>query len=172
MMAWIKEAFFAGWAWLIWAVGRAMWEAGRAVIAIIGVIEVAWAWWIAAFGVSDVLERPDAGTLATRAAGHWTVGALSVLITASALGAHLWATLAALAALYGAWELWQRAVDPDRHQRRVARRWDMAVDWAAVQLGGAATAAGIAQMGLLAGALAALGVALILGSAAIMGRKA
>ena len=168
----IKEVFMDATVGFFIAAWHLFWGAGKWTHAIVDAIGAAWSWWREAFGVSDVLERPDASTLAARAAGHWTVGALSVLITASALGAHLWATLAALAALYAAWELWQRARDPDRHQRRVARRWDMAVDWAAVQLGGAATAAGIAQMGLLAGALAALGVALILGSAAIMGRKA
>jgi hypothetical protein len=171
MMAWIKEAFFSVWAWLIWELGRAMWEAGRAVIAIVHAVEAAWAWWIAAFGVSDVLERPDAGTLATRAAGHWTVGALSLLLVVAALGAPVWAALVALTLLYAAWELWQRARDPDRHKRRVARRWDIAVDWTAVQLGGGSTAAAIAAHGALVGALVAVSGVLIFGSAAIMGRR-
>jgi hypothetical protein len=155
----------------IWLL-RQLWRGAGLFNAAVEGIMAAWSWWRAAFGVSDVLERPDAGTLAARAAGHWALGAMAVLIVSEAVGAPTWATLAALAASYGAWELWQRWVDPARHQRRVARRWDMAVDWSAVQLGGAATAAGVAQFGALAGALSVLGIALILISAAIMGRKA
>jgi hypothetical protein len=127
-------------------------------------------WWTEAFGISDTLDRPDASSLAARAAGHGMVGAACVAIVDAWWGVPAIPTLAALAVLYGMWEFNQWRVDPQQWQRRVARRWDMGVDWTAVQLGGAMTAAAIAQLGALAGALAALLLALVLISAAIMGR--
>jgi hypothetical protein len=126
-------------------------------------------WFIQQFGTSDVLENPDASTLAARAAGHWAIGAASQMF---AIGAGLpsWAGHAALILLYGAFELWQRQRDPARHQRRVARRWDIVVDWSSVQLGGLCAGLSAAAAGWpVLGAVIASGV-LILGSAALMAR--
>ncbi|MFT6772303.1 MAG: hypothetical protein ACJA1L_000007 [Paracoccaceae bacterium] len=131
----------------------------------------AWEWWRAAFGVSDVLERPDASTLAARAAGHAFVGD-AFLKAAIALGAPAWAALAGLSALYAAWEIWQRATDPDRHRRRVARRWDMAIDWLAVQLGGWGAAAAALNHANGAAFLSLATIILVLGSTGIMTRNA
>jgi len=126
-------------------------------------------WWIAAFGKSDVLENPDASTLAARAAGHWAIGAASQMFLISA-GLPSWAGHTALILLYGAFELWQRQRDPARHQRRVARRWDIVVDWSSVQLGGLCAGLSAAAAGWpVLGAVIVSGV-LILGSAALMSR--
>lgn len=144
--------------------------AGKWTHAIVDAIGAAWTWWREAFGTSDVLESPDFSALAARAAGHWSVGAGSTLFVWG-LGAALWAASPALAILYGAWELWQRAVDPAKHQRRVARRWDMAVDWAAVQMGGACVIAALLGYGQLTSFFVVISVALILRSAWLMAKR-
>jgi hypothetical protein len=131
-------------------------------------IGAAWAWWLKAFGVSDVLERPDASTLAARSAGHAYIGYKA----AELLARHMapWPVLLLLAALYGAWEWAQWARDPARFKRRVARRWDILNDFTAVWLlGGVGLYVGrsATDMGVLAFSVAS--AALILGAAAIMG---
>lgn len=126
-------------------------------------------WWIAAFGASDVLENPDASTLAARAAGHWAIGSAAQMFLIGA-GLPSWAGHTALFLLYGAFELWQHRRDPARHQRRVARRWDIVVDWSSVQLGGLCAGLSAAAAGWpVLGAVIVSGV-LILGSAALMAR--
>jgi hypothetical protein len=127
-------------------------------------------WFIATFGTSDTLEQPDASVLAARAAGHWSVGAGSSLFVWG-LGAALWAIAPVLAVLYGAWELWQRAVDPAKHQRRVARRWDMAIDWLCVQLGGLCAITALLGYGELTSFLVATSVVLILLSSWLMAQR-
>jgi hypothetical protein len=125
------------------------------------------AWWIAAFGTSDVADNPDASSLAARSAGHWSVGAGSLMTVISG-GVPWWAGHVALILLYAAWEAWQWRRDPARYQRRVARRWDIAVDWSSVQMGGLCIGLFSIGAGWPVPLAVAASAALILGSAAIM----
>jgi hypothetical protein len=127
-------------------------------------------WFLATFGVSDTVEKPDASILAARAAGHWSVGSGSTLFAWS-IGVVIWAALILLAVLYGAWEAWQWWVDPAKYLRRVARRWDAVVDWAAVMMGGISVGLALTYGGWPVALAVALSVVLILGSASIMARR-
>jgi hypothetical protein len=168
MMSWIKKIFMDAAVGFYVAAWHLFIGVAKATHAVVDGIGAAWAWWFRAFGVSDVIDRPDSGTLATRAAAHFGFGTLAVLVVPTVLGYPQWYALPALGVLYAAWEVWQWAVDPARHKRRVARRWDGAVDWGAVVSGGGGAAAADAQLGLLTAVVGCSAAVLILVSAALM----
>jgi hypothetical protein len=87
------------------------------------------------------------------------------------IGVVMLAAQALLAALYGAWEFWQWWADPAKYLRRVARRWDAFVEWAAVMMGGFSVGLALTYGGWPVALAVALSIALILGSASIMARR-
>jgi hypothetical protein len=131
------------------------------------------------FGASDASERPDAPTLAARAAGHAWVGRAGFdalhLGGVPGLGPlSPGVSAAVVAALYAAFEWWQwwREPSPARGVDRIPKRYDAAADWAAVSLLGAG--GGVAAAVLTGGAVwaaAAVAVAAVLGLAALGDRR-
>jgi hypothetical protein len=127
------------------------------------------------FGASDASERPDAPTLAARAAGHAWVGRagfdalhLGGVPGLGPLSPGL--SAAVVAALYAAFEFWQwwREPRPARWADRIPKRYDAAADWAAVSLIGAGAGAASAVLaGGAVWAVAGLSVAAVLGLAAL-----
>jgi hypothetical protein len=156
--------------WFYTSLWRLFLAVGRVGNSVVAALVAAGAWWQATFGTSDVLERPDASVLAARSAGHAYIGYKSVEL----IGRHMapWLALLLLAVMYGVWEWSQWARDPARFKRRVARRWDILSDFSAVWLlGGVGFQIGRSGTDASVWAFSVVSVAVILGSAAIMGRN-